>query len=29
VAYMAVGKLVRYVVLTLALLKVFPGGLPF
>ncbi|MEZ5705977.1 MAG: YqaA family protein [Burkholderiaceae bacterium] len=29
VAYMAVGKLVRYVVLTFALLKVFPGGLPF
>jgi membrane protein YqaA with SNARE-associated domain len=29
VAYMAVGKLVRYVVLTLVLLKVFPGGLPF
>ena len=29
VAYMAVGKLARYVVLTLALLKVFPGGLPF
>ena len=29
VAYMAVGKLLRYLVLTVALLKVFPGGLPF
>jgi membrane protein YqaA with SNARE-associated domain len=29
VAYMAVGKLLRYLFLTLALLKVFPGGLPF
>ena len=28
VAYMAVGKLLRYLVLTLVLLKVFPGGLP-
>ncbi|WP_374411442.1 YqaA family protein [Hydrogenophaga sp.] len=28
VAYMAVGKLLRYVVLTALLLKVFPGGLP-
>ena len=29
VAYMAVGKLLRYTVLTIALLQVFPGGLPF
>lgn len=29
VGYMAVGKLLRYVVLTLGLLWVFPGGLPF
>jgi membrane protein YqaA with SNARE-associated domain len=28
VGYMAVGKLLRYLVLTFALLKVFPGGLP-
>ena len=28
VGYMAIGKLLRYLVLTLALLKVFPGGLP-
>ena len=28
VAYMAVGKLLRYLVLTVLLLKVFPGGLP-
>ena len=28
VAYMAVGKLLRYLVLTVVLLKVFPGGLP-
>ena len=29
VAYMAVGKLLRYIVLTVLLLQVFPGGLPF
>ncbi len=28
VAYMAVGKLLRYIVLTVLLLWVFPGGLP-
>ena len=29
VGYMAVGKLLRYLALTLGLLWVFPGGLPF
>lgn len=29
VGYMTVGKLLRYLVLTLGLLWVFPGGLPF
>lgn len=28
VGYMALGKALRYLILTLALLKVFPGGLP-
>ena len=28
VGYMAIGKLLRYLVLTIALLEVFPGGLP-
>lgn len=28
VGYMAIGKLIRYIVLTAALLKVFPAGLP-
>lgn len=29
VGYMAIGKLLRYLILTMALLKMFPGGLPY
>jgi membrane protein YqaA with SNARE-associated domain len=29
VIYMAIGKFVRYLVMTAALVWVFPGGLPF